>query len=242
MKINCDLGESFGSWCKGQDELVMPLIDQANIACGFHAGDPQIMENTVKLAIENNVEIGAHPGYPDLIGFGRRPYSCDLLELRSILLYQIGALQAMCSSLGTKVCYVKPHGALYHSMMKNEEVMKCIVQTLSSLPFQLSLMVQASTEHGKHIDIASSLGVKLIFEAFADRSYVDHNNLAGREIPNAVKHDSDEIFLNIKNMKENHQVVSISGEVIDMKMDTICLHGDNESSLLALEKLHRVGL
>jgi UPF0271 protein len=242
MKINCDLGESFGSWCKGQDELVMPLIDQANIACGFHAGDPQIMGNTVKLAIENNVEIGAHPGYPDLIGFGRRPYSCDLLELRSILLYQIGALQAMCCSLGTKVSYVKPHGALYHSMMKNEEVMKCILQTISSLPFELSLMVQASTEHRKYMDIASSLGVKLISEAFADRSYIDHNNLAGRGILNAVKVDSNEIYLNIKNMKSNHQVVSVSGEVIDMKIDTICLHGDNESSLLALEKLYREGL
>jgi UPF0271 protein len=241
MKINCDLGESFGSWKKGQDDVVMPLIDQANIACGFHAGDPQIMENTVKLAIKHNVEIGAHPGYPDLLGFGRRPYACDLSELRSILLYQIGALQGICGSLGTNVTYVKPHGALYHSMMKNKNVMECVLETISSLPFQLSLMVQASTTHNEHIEIAQNVGVDLMFEVFADRGYLDYDNLAGRQIPGAMIEDSNQIVKNIINLQGNNQIVSISGEILTMTADSICLHGDNKSSILALQKIQNVG-
>ena len=150
MKLNCDLGESFGSWTMGLDEQVMPYIDQANIACGFHAGDPLVMQKTLELAKQHNVCIGAHPSYPDLVGFGRRSMNCSSDEIIAMVIYQVAAIDGVAKSLGVEVSYVKPHGALYNDMMVNSQVRLAILSALSRYPKKLALMLQATPELAQH--------------------------------------------------------------------------------------------
>lgn len=146
MKLNCDLGESYGSWTMGLDAQVMPFIDQANIACGFHAGDPLVMQKTLELAKVNNVSVGAHPGYPDLVGFGRRSMNCSAEEVIALVNYQIAAIDGVAKSLGIVLEYVKPHGALYNDMMLSQDIRKAILQALSSYHRPLKLMLQATLD------------------------------------------------------------------------------------------------
>jgi len=169
--LNCDLGESFGHWQQDTDRHVMPLIDNANIACGFHAGDPLTMTNTVTLAKQHKVTMGAHPSYPDLVGFGRRSIAMPMNELIATIIVQIGALQAICSAQQATVDYVKPHGALYNDMMKDKDIFTAVCKAIAQLPQPLKLMMQALPDMQLHLDTARSFGVKLIFEAFADRHY-----------------------------------------------------------------------
>ncbi|MBE1188171.1 5-oxoprolinase subunit PxpA, partial [Escherichia coli] len=143
LLLNCDIGESFGAWRMGLDAEVMPLIDCANIACGFHAGDPGTMRRTVALAVEHGVRIGAHPGYPNLVGFGRRSLACSAQEVEDLLLYQIGALDAFCRSLGTQVAYVKPHGALYNDLVGDDELLRAVLDACAAYRKGLPLMVLA---------------------------------------------------------------------------------------------------
>ena len=143
MKLNCDMGEAFGAWPMGLDEQIMPYVDQANIACGFHASDPLTMSKTVALAKQHGVTIGAHPGYPDLVGFGRRNMDIAPAELKALIQYQVGALQGICRAQGVEVAYVKPHGALYNTMMKDFSVLETVMQAVSELDSSLILMVMA---------------------------------------------------------------------------------------------------
>jgi len=146
LQLNCDLGESFGSWKMGLDEAVMPHIDQANIACGFHAGDPLVIQKTLELAKQNNVTVGAHPGYPDLVGFGRRSIKTDSAELKAMLLYQIAAMDGMAASAGLSLEYVKPHGAMYNDMMANDGLRKTIMETIADYHRPLILMLQSTPQ------------------------------------------------------------------------------------------------
>ncbi len=180
MLLNCDLGESYGSWTMGVDAAVMPYIDQANIACGFHAGDPLTMRHTLALAAEHGVAIGAHPAYPDIVGFGRRSMALSREEIIANLHYQVAALDGMAQTMGLALAYVKPHGALYHDMMAHSEVRAAIVEALASYHRPLALMVQATAQAAAHRAEAAAAGVQLLFEAFADRCYADNGSLLDR--------------------------------------------------------------
>ncbi|MBF2937145.1 LamB/YcsF family protein, partial [Pseudomonas aeruginosa] len=146
LLLNCDIGESFGAWSMGLDAEVMPLIDCANIACGFHAGDPGTMRRTVALAVEHGVRIGAHPGYPDLVGFGRRSLACSAQEVEDLLLYQIGALDGLCRAQGERVRYVKPHGALYQDMMRDPAILAAVLRALAAYDRTLPLMLMSTRD------------------------------------------------------------------------------------------------
>lgn len=227
MKLNCDMGESFGAWTMGNDAEVMPYIDMANIACGLHASDPQIMRKTVALAVKHDVEIGAHPGYPDLLGFGRREMSFAKDEIENLLLYQIGALQAICKAQNTRVSYVKPHGAMYNAMMKNHDVMAGVLSAIAKLEFQGPLMVLSNDQRDKVETMAESYGISLIFEAFCDRAYTHEGNLMSRSLPGAVHDTMEKIEGQAEFLISHQKVHTVSGEVIDIKADTLCIHGDN---------------
>ena len=231
IKLNCDMGESFGAWKMGLDEEIMPLIDMSNIACGFHASDPLTMDRTVKLAVQNSVCIGAHPGYPDLVGFGRRDMKCNSKEIEKLVLYQIGALHAICKSNGTKIDYVKPHGALYNTMMRDIEVFKAIAKAIAKYDKNLKLMILSSSKNDKLENIATDLGIGLLFEVFADRSYMDDGSLMPRSMPNAVLSSSDDVIERLDFLLKNGAIKSHTGKELKLKVDCICVHGDNRHAL-----------
>ncbi len=180
--LNCDMGESFGAWRMGDDAHSMPLVDQANLACGFHAGDPLTMRRAVGLAVEQGVCIGAHPAYPDLAGFGRRHMNCSPEEVHALVLYQIGALDAFCRAAGTQVAYVKPHGALYNDLVGDDELLRAVLDACAAYRKGLPLMVLALADNGRELQLADEADVPLMFEAFADRAYLPDGRLAPRRL------------------------------------------------------------
>jgi len=237
MKLNCDLGESYGPWEKGLDQQIMPLIDLANIACGFHASEPLTMQTTVRLAVQHKVTIGAHPSYPDLVGFGRRSMQFSNEELSAIILYQIGALQAICQSEATRVSYIKPHGALYNDMMNDLVVFRTICQALSQLDLKVPLLVQALPDTGKYVKIASEFGIKLWFEAFADRAYQDDGLLLPRTNNAAVLSDKREVLERCRQLITQQTLLSITGKPLAIEVDTLCVHGDNPAAVELVTEL-----
>jgi UPF0271 protein len=231
IQLNCDLGESFGPWKMGIDEAIMPFIDSANVACGFHASDPVIMQHTVELAIIHNVTIGAHPGYPDLVGFGRRSIQCSAKEIEAFLIYQCGALEAICKAQDTKIEYVKPHGALYNDMMKDDIVFMAIIEGLYKYNSELKLMI-LSTKNNKHFEeLAKPFGIKLIYEVFADRAYTKEGLLVPRIQGGSVVESKDEIIERIDLLQKENKLKTISGEKIEMRADSMCVHGDNQKAV-----------
>jgi UPF0271 protein len=236
MLLNCDLGESYGSWTMGMDAAVMPHIDQANIACGFHAGDPLAMRATLTLAASHCVSIGAHPAYPDLVGFGRRSMNLSKDELIATLHYQVAALEGMARSLGLELSYVKPHGALYNDMMANPQVRATILQALTSYHRPLTLMLQATTAAQQHRAEADALGVNVLFEAFADRCYDDDGSLLSRSKPGAV-HTRERMLLQVEQLKKEGTVTTVSGKRLELQVDTLCVHGDNPESVQAIQAI-----
>ncbi|WP_458700477.1 5-oxoprolinase subunit PxpA [Sulfurospirillum sp. 1307] len=237
MKLNCDLGESFGSWKMGEDELIIPLIDMANVACGFHASDPLVMQKTVKLLKENGVQIGAHPGYPDLVGFGRRSLKCSFEEIEAFVIYQIGALSGVCKSLGTKVEYVKPHGALYNDMMRDEVVLKAIMSAISKIDNSLKLMILSTTKNSYYEKLAKEFGIGLIYEVFADRAYTNEGLLVPRTQEGAVIHDLHVVLDRINLLKKEGKLISIDGSEIELRADSMCVHGDNKEAVAFVKAL-----
>ncbi len=239
MKLNCDLGESFGNWSIGNDEMVMPHIDQANIACGFHAGDPMVMAKTIKLAREHNVSIGAHPSYPDLSGFGRRSMQCSEDEIIDFVRYQIAAIDGVAKSLGCDVEYVKPHGALYNDMMKSDQVRRSIMLAVSSYYKPLKLMLQATPLFEQHEQEAKEHGLALLFEAFADRCYTDEGLLVKRGEVGAVHTES--LMLEQANLlATEQQVITQSGKTIRVVADSLCVHGDNPESVSSVQDIKNI--
>ncbi|NAX21757.1 5-oxoprolinase subunit PxpA [Vibrio sp. V39_P1S14PM300] len=237
LTLNCDMGESFGPWKMGCDDKVMPWIDMANIACGFHASDPHVMSQTVDLAIRHGVQVGAHPGYPDLQGFGRRSISYPTNELSEMLIYQIGALKALCESKNTEVSYVKPHGALYHDMMKDLAIFEAVVDAVSC--FNVPLMILATSDSQAFFDIADKYEVPLLFEAFADRAYLGNGSLCPRSESGAVLTREEDIINQVRQIARYAKVTSKDGFVVPIEADTICVHGDNESSAGLIAKIRQ---
>jgi UPF0271 protein len=236
MKINSDLGESYGVWSMGSDSNVMPFIDQANLACGFHAGDPLVIQKTLTLAKQFNVSVGAHPSYPDLLGFGRRSMRCSARELIALIHYQIAALDGMAKIQDIVLDYVKPHGALYNDMMSDFEIFKTILMAVNKYPKKLALMVQASINNDMYQQQADNLGIKLYFEAFADRCYDDDGRLLSRNQVGAVLSKPD-MLLQVKQLVNQSIITTSSGKNLNIKADSICVHGDNLAAVNAIGEI-----
>lgn len=239
IKLNCDMGESFGIWKMGNDEEIMPYIDMANLACGYHASDALTMNRAVALAKEHNVTIGAHPSYQDLIGFGRRSILCSLEEIKSIILYQLGALSAFCRAHGTTISYVKPHGALYNDMMRDENIFKAILNAISSYDKNIKLMILSSSKNEAYEFTAKQYSINLIYEVFADRNYNDDGSLVLRGLENAVIHDELEVVNRITTLNDRGYLTSVSGQKLFIKADSVCVHGDNENALEFIKLLRK---
>lgn len=239
MWLNCDLGESFGAWTMGLDEQVMPHIDAANIACGFHAGDPDVMANTLQLAKQHNVKIGAHPSYPDKQGFGRRSMKLKSQELINCLHYQIGSLEGMAKVQGLTLDYVKPHGALYNDMMDDAELLKLVMHAVSSYSPHLKLMLLATKEQGEHKRLAEQYGLSLYFEAFADRLYTDEGKLVSRTKPNAV-HGKEHVLAQVTKLAKEGLVMTEHGHALYLDADTLCVHGDNLEAVAQITMIEQL--
>jgi UPF0271 protein len=239
LLLNCDLGESFGSWKMGLDESVFPYIDQANIACGFHGGDPLVMSSTLALAKQYGVEIGAHPAYPDLVGFGRRSMNCSDAEIIALVLYQVSALDGMASSQQLTMSYVKPHGALYNDMMANSAVRMAIMKAIAQFHRPVKLMLQATQDYSQHEAEAKELGIELLFEAFADRCYADDGKLLSRALPGAV-HSKEKMLEQVKQLKEQGTITSVNGKQLNIKADSLCVHGDNLAGVNAIADIKQL--
>lgn len=237
LLLNCDMGESLGPWSMGMDEQVMPLVDMANIACGFHASDPLTMTRAVLLAKQSSTQIGAHPSYPDLIGFGRRSMQCTPLEITAMVQYQIGALDGICRAHDTGVAYVKPHGALYNDMMQDRDILRAILEAIASYDNKLPLMVLASTDNHKTASIAAEFGVNLLFEAYADRAYENNGLLRPRTQQGAVFHSEQQILEQALLLATEGSVISHDGQRLKLDADTLCVHGDNAESVKAVQHI-----
>ena len=249
MLLNCDLGESYGSWTIGHDARAMPHIDQANIACGFHAGDPQVMQHTLALAKQHKVMVGAHPAYPDLVGFGRRSMNCSEQEIIAFMHYQIAAMEGMAACQGLTLSYVKPHGALYNDMMSKVAVRNAIMQAVSSYPTRatanreanppLKLMLQANANAEEHLQQAQDLQLELYFEAFADRCYEDDGSLMARSKAGAVL-DHDAMLKQVQQLTQHGTITSASGATLHLKVDSLCVHGDNDAGIAAITSIRQL--
>ena len=233
LLLNCDLGESFGAWSMGMDERVMPHIDQANIACGFHAGDPLVMQKTLQMARDNGVSVGAHPAYPDLMGFGRRSIHASVSEIHALIHYQVAALDGMAASAGLTLEYVKPHGALYNDMMAKPSVRQAIMKAIADYHRPLKLMLQATPDADNHRQEAAHFGIELLFEAFADRCYADDGKLLSRTEVGAV-HSREKMLAQVRQLADEGSVTTVSGEVLALDVDTLCVHGDNAEGVAAI--------
>ncbi|MEE8637143.1 MAG: 5-oxoprolinase subunit PxpA [Dehalococcoidia bacterium] len=221
VDLNCDMGEAFGVYRLGFDERIMPHISSANIACGFHAGDPVCMRRTVRLAEEAGVAIGAHPGLPDLLGFGRREMMVSPDELRDYVTYQIGALQAF--TRAKKLQHVKVHGALYNMGARNEGLARAVAEAVREVDPELILVGMAGSAW---IKVGRELGLRVACEGFADRSLNPDGTLVPRSQPGAIIADVEEVIARVLRIVTEGKVLAINGEEIDMAADTICLHSD----------------
>ena len=233
IDLNADLGEGFGVYTLGNDEEIIPLISSANIACGFHAGDPLIMKNTVEHALENDTAVGAHIAYPDLWGFGRRHISMDEDALYSFLLYQLGSLHAFLRANGAKMRHVKPHGVLYTEAASDEMLSEIICEVIMDFDKTLTIFAPAGSVTA---NTARIKGLPVANEGFADRAYNPDGTLVSRNEPGAVLHDPDLIARRALKMTENRIPVG-EDDHLEMKVDTICLHGDTPSALTIARKV-----
>jgi 5-oxoprolinase (ATP-hydrolysing) subunit A len=231
IDLNCDMGESFGAYKLGQDDELMKSITSANIACGWHAGDPAVMNRTVQMAAAHSVGVGAHPGYPDLLGFGRRYMDCTAEEIRNYVIYQVGALKGFCSANGVKMRHVKPHGALYNVSVDKEEVATAIAEGIARADSGLLWVVLAGPKSAALAEIGAKAGVRVVFEAFADRAYAPQGTLVPRREPGAVIKDSQQVAARALKMAREGKVTAVDGSEIDLVAQTICVHGDTPGAV-----------
>lgn len=237
LLLNCDMGESLGPWRMGADEAVMPHIDCANIACGFHASDPGTMRRTIALARAHGVRIGAHPSYPDLVGFGRRSMACSPQEVEDLVLYQLGALDALCRAEGVRVRYVKPHGALYNDMMAHPALLRAVLRAVAGYGGDLALVLLARRDDGEARALAAEAGVPLLLEAFADRGYDADGLLLPRQAPGAVHHDPAAVVAQALALARGEPIRAADGSALRLHADTLCVHGDNDASIAAVKAI-----
>jgi UPF0271 protein len=229
IDLNCDLGESFGPWQMGNDPAMIELATSVNIACGFHAGDADIMRATVELAKARGVNIGAHPGYRDLHGFGRRPFpGMKTSEIENLVAYQIGALQAIATMAGHKVTHVKAHGALSNVACEDVTTARAIASAIKAVDPNLVFVVLANSPL---VEAGEAANLPMVHEVFADRAYEDDGSLVSRRKPGAVLHDAAGIAQRVLRMVQDGSVVSVTGKVIKMRTDTVCIHGDTPGAV-----------
>ena len=237
VDLNSDLGESYGAYKIGCDDQVIPLISSANVACGFHASDPVVMGKTLKLAADAGIEVGAHPGYPDLMGFGRRNMIISAEEAKAYTLYQLGALDAFCRSNGLRMQHVKPHGAFYNMAGKDYNLSKAICEGIAE--FNSDLIVLALSG-GELLNAARDMGLRAASEVFADRAYEEDGSLVNRKKEGAMITDEDLAVERVVRMIKEHKVAAITGNDIDITADSICVHGDGEKALAFVKKIRAV--
>jgi 5-oxoprolinase (ATP-hydrolysing) subunit A len=238
IDLNSDVGESFGRWRLGDDEAVLGLVTSANVACGFHAGDPRTLRVTCETAAANGVAVGAQVGYRDLAGFGRRFIDVDPLELTDDVIYQIGALDAMARVAGTSVTYVKPHGALYNTAVHHERQAQAVVEALLAYDRSLPVLGLPGSEL---LARATAAGLRSVREAFADRGYTPEGTLVPRSEPGALLDDPDEVGRRVVRMVTEGQVVAVDGTVVAIEAESVCVHGDSPGAVAMAESV-RAGL
>jgi len=228
IDLNCDLGESFGAYTIGRDSDVIPYVTSANVGCGFHGGDPCVMDDTVKLAKANNVGIGAHPGLPDLIGFGRRNMAVSPTEAKAYVKYQVGALTAFCASNGVPLQHVKPHGAFYNMAGKDYKLARAIAEAVYEVDKGLILLALSGSEM---IKAANDIGLAVASEVFADRAYNADGSLVARGTEGAIIHDVGLCISRIIRMVKENKVTAITGEDVALSPQSICVHGDTPEAV-----------
>lgn len=223
IDLNCDLGESYGVYTIGQDEAVMRHVTSANVACGFHGGDPAVMRQTVRRAKAAGVAVGAHPGYPDLVGFGRREIDATPSEIEDMVLYQLGALAGMATAEGVRLQHVKPHGAMFNQAARDMAVASAIARAVAAFDSTLILFGLAGS---LILEAGERQGLRVASEVFADRAYEPDGSLASRRNPGSVIHDADAVVARVVQMVREGTVAALDGRVIALRADTVCTHGD----------------
>ena len=239
IDLNSDVGESFGNYTIGLDEEVVPLISSANIACGYHAGDPAVMRRTVRLALANGVGPGAHPGLPDLMGFGRRAMDVSLDEIRDYVTYQVGALMAFTKAANGKLQHVKPHGALYNMAVGNPAIWETVAKAMVAVDPELILFVLGGANRDDLKAMGRRVGIRVACEFFADRAYNPDGSLVSRREPGAVIKDHDAAAARVLKMASEGRVTCINGEEIALSGETVCVHGDNPQALALVRQIRR---
>ena len=228
VDLNSDLGESFGAYTIGLDNEVIAHVSSANVACGYHAGDPLVMAKTVAAAKAAGVAVGAHPGFPDLMGFGRRTMNCSPKEVKAYVQYQMGALKAFCAAQGVKMQHCKPHGALYNMAGKDMDLAMAIAEAVYEVDKDVILLGLAGS---KILEAGKQVGLRVASEVFADRAYQADGSLVPRSKPGAVIHDKDEAIARTVRMVLEGKVTAITGEEVSIDAHSICVHGDNPSAV-----------
>jgi 5-oxoprolinase (ATP-hydrolysing) subunit A len=234
VDLNCDLGESYGAYSIGMDEEIIPYISSANVACGFHASDPVVMGRTVRLARERGVAVGAHPGLPDLMGFGRREMKVEAAEAKAYMLYQIGALAAFCKAEGVALTHVKPHGALYNMAGRDRALSRALCEAIRDFDGGLTLLALQGSEM---LRAASELGLGCAREVFADRAYEEDGSLVARSKAGAMIEDEGEAVERVVRMVLEGKVRAITGRDINVEADSICVHGDGPKALAFVRRI-----
>ena len=228
MDLNSDLGESFGDWRMGDDAAMLEIVSSANVACGFHAGDPAGILRTLQGAAKHGVAVGAHVGYPDLVGFGRRNMDVASADLRALVMYQIGALQALARAAGVKVTYVKPHGALYNTIAQDPRQAADVIAAMQMAAPELALVVLAGSPLAGW---AKDAGLRVVAEAFADRAYTNQGTLVPRSQAGAVLHDETLVAARMVRLVREGVVEAIDGTITPVQADSICVHGDSPGAV-----------
>lgn len=228
IDLNCDMGESFGIWTHGADEDLLHLVTSANLACGFHAGDPSTLRSVTRSAASLGVVVGAQVSFPDLAGFGRRVMQIDPAELRDLVLYQVGALDGFMKAVGLRIAYVKPHGALYHVTVSEPEAAAAVVAAAAEFDPGLAILGFPNSEL---LHAAESAGLRPVTEAFADRSYLSDGRLQPRTTPGSVLTDPSVILNRTLRLMETGEIVTADGSVIHQRVESICVHSDTPSAV-----------
>ena len=236
IDLNCDMGESYGAWKMGADAGVMPFISSANIACGFHAGDPATIRQTVRLAVDHGVAIGAHPSLPDLMGFGRRPMKISPQDMYDLVVYQAGAVEAFARAAGAKLHHVKCHGALYNMAAVDEGLSEAMARAVKDLGGDLILYALSNSLMMK---IARQQGIRVAGEVFADRGYSDDGTLAPRDTPGGMIEDAAQSVKQALAMVEGGTVTSLNGRRVPVAADTLCLHGDQPGAVAFAKEIRK---
>lgn len=234
VDLNSDLGESFGAYKTGMDDKVIPLVTSANVACGYHASDPVVMEKTIAMASAAGIRVGAHPGFPDLMGFGRRNLAVSPAEAKAYTLYQLGALAAFCRAHKMKMQHVKPHGALYNMAARDYALSKAICEAVRE--FDPGLIVMG-LYGGELVRAARDLGLRAAMEVFADRAYEEDGSLVNRRKEGAMITDENEAIARVVRMVKEQKVTAITGRDIYIQADSVCVHGDGEKALIFVKKI-----